>query len=495
MKEETTAYRETLLATGRALLARPVDPGLGLLGLFENSGWLPIRLQWLQKRTWRYPWLRRVSVGAIALLMLCCILPMASIVASDAKPSKQDFKVALPGGGAVRLIGVRKAGTDPWWRPDGSPLTSPPYGSPEKPSRFEGYEMALLYENLPAGSTGGIDIERHVWGGTIPRDQTLLHKPGQTVEGVTHVFAAPAQGTQTTTVKVYLATQDWALDGPEAVYWRSGGDWDSDTGSSPALDGVAFAVPYERDGRTFATLFYTARDPLKYDVRLTALDLSGVEHPPAFVGGGWTSAGLSSCVPEFDVPLEDIAAFHRQIRPYTWIEFRNVSLLPDKLQKVEIVTTEPNQPATVKRKITVPEGFPSWRDCSAQQLQGFHTACVRYLNEHPGSELPKKPWLLRYRFPKPIFFGGRYQDLYVIYLQYVAHAGYFRPGGFPSLRRADFESSEAKRTPILYCKSLLEQEDGKGTNVLFGDGHVEYVAAEELDKLKAASAPSQDKTR
>ena len=51
LREETAAYRETLLATGRALLARPVDPGLGLLGLFENSGWLPIRLQWLQKRT------------------------------------------------------------------------------------------------------------------------------------------------------------------------------------------------------------------------------------------------------------------------------------------------------------------------------------------------------------------------------------------------------------------------------------------------------------
>jgi prepilin-type processing-associated H-X9-DG protein len=64
---------------------------------------------------------------------------------------------------------------------------------------------------------------------------------------------------------------------------------------------------------------------------------------------------------------------------------------------------------------------------------------------------------------------------------------YFRSGGFPSLKREDFESSEAKRTPILYCKSLLERENGKGTNVLFGDGHVEYVTAGELDRLKAAA--------
>jgi len=60
------------------------------------------------------------------------------------------------------------------------------------------------------------------------------------------------------------------------------------------------------------------------------------------------------------------------------------------------------------------------------------------------------------------------------------------------LRREDFQSSEAKHTTILYCKSLLDAEDGKGTNVLFGDGHVEYLTAEELDRLKAAGTTSQD---
>jgi prepilin-type processing-associated H-X9-DG protein len=39
----------------------------------------------------------------------------------------------------------------------------------------------------------------------------------------------------------------------------------------------------------------------------------------------------------------------------------------------------------------------------------------------------------------------------------------------------------------MYCTWLLEAEGGKGTNVLFGDGHVEPVTAQELDRLKATA--------
>jgi prepilin-type processing-associated H-X9-DG protein len=41
----------------------------------------------------------------------------------------------------------------------------------------------------------------------------------------------------------------------------------------------------------------------------------------------------------------------------------------------------------------------------------------------------------------------------------------------------------------MYCKRLLEAEEGKGTNVLFGDGHVEWVTARELNRLKETALP------
>ncbi len=74
-------------------------------------------------------------------------------------------------------------------------------------------------------------------------------------------------------------------------------------------------------------------------------------------------------------------------------------------------------------------------------------------------------------------------------LLYVTHVGYFDLEGFTSLRREHFEASTAKDTPILYCKMLLDARAGKGTNVLFGDGHIEWLTAEELDRLKARPRP------
>jgi prepilin-type processing-associated H-X9-DG protein len=764
LREETDAYRETLLATGRALLARPVDPGLGLLGLFENSGWLLIRLQWLQRKTWRHPWLRRASVAAVAILMFCCILPMATLKATggetsfkvtlpdgitvelvgvrkpgsdqwwrpdgtplaeapydsseegrelsnpyefavrydnlpegvsggigvkpdklkphkagrpveemayilvsqmpetetvtvrvdlatgewateesemlnrgssgewswhmwpsptldaivgpampyeengrvyatlfyalndprdqkyDArliavdlnnvehqpvggggvgwyfnsstsnalahignefdlplkgitafnlqtrprtwiefknvslrpgktgeveiittrhrrpavadKPSQgpatarsaaeerssdQAFKVTLGCGATLELIGIRKSGTDQWWHPDGTPLANVPYDSSEETNHSNAYEVALRYENLPDGASGGLDIDRHVWGGSIPMWYAKPQKAGKPVEGVSYAIGSLLPDMETTTVKVQLATGSWKTDETHA---RSR-EWNACACGGKAIHSTIFSVPYEREGKTYATVTYAAPKGNEYDVRLTALDVYNVEHQSDYRGGLWTSAGFKQITPDFNLPLDDVAAFQLQVRPYTWIEFRNVCLQPGKHQKVEIVTTEPNQPAAeVVKRGKPPEGFSSWRDNSSQVLQAFHAACTGYLKERPGSDLPKRPWSLRFRLPKQVFVNGHYEDGYVGPVQYVTATGYFRPGGFPSLKREDFESSEASRTPILYCRDLLGQEDGKGTNVLFGDGRVEYVTAEGLDRLKAAAAAS-----
>ncbi len=77
LRERTPAYRQTLLETARRLLTTSVEPGLGLLGLFEDSNHLLVRLNWLTKPTWRYCTMKRAIVATIALLMFACVLPMA----------------------------------------------------------------------------------------------------------------------------------------------------------------------------------------------------------------------------------------------------------------------------------------------------------------------------------------------------------------------------------------------------------------------------------
>jgi len=336
-----------------------------------------------------------------------------------------------------------------------------------------------------------MDVDRGVWGGSIPMWYADLQKAGKPVEGVTYVIVS-GQDLETTTVKVSLATGGWTTD---SMHPRSGNGWNACAHGGPVIGSVICSVPYEREGKTYATVTYSALERDKCDVRLTALDVNNVEHSSDDPGGLWTSAGFAQITPDFNLPLEDVAAFNLQTRPYTRVEFKNVSLHPGKRQKVEIVVTEPSKPAVAAAEEPgdPPEGFGSWREYSALILQIFHTTCINFLNEHPGSDLPKKPWLLKYRFPRKMLFDGQYQDSWVAPLSYVTSTGYFRSGGFPALQREDFESSVAKRTPILYCKSLLSREDGKGTNVLFGDGHVEYVTAARLEKLKPAAASSQGK--
>jgi hypothetical protein len=77
LREQTAAYRQTLLETARRFLARSTEPGLGLLGLFEDSNRLLIRLNWLERPTWRYRAMKRVIAIAVAALMFACVLPMA----------------------------------------------------------------------------------------------------------------------------------------------------------------------------------------------------------------------------------------------------------------------------------------------------------------------------------------------------------------------------------------------------------------------------------
>jgi|GEM_PF-5479071 len=71
------AYRQTLLKAARELLTERVEPGLGLLGVFEEPFWLVTRLRWLERQTWRH---RRAAMAASVLVIMAMgllVMPMA----------------------------------------------------------------------------------------------------------------------------------------------------------------------------------------------------------------------------------------------------------------------------------------------------------------------------------------------------------------------------------------------------------------------------------
>jgi beta-lactamase regulating signal transducer with metallopeptidase domain len=385
LREETGAYRDTLLATGRALLARPLDPGLGLLGLFEDANWLSVRLHWLSKRTWRYPWLRRALVATVVALMLCCVLPMASLHAAVDDARASECRVTLPNGAVIELVGLYNEMAGRWWSPDGRPLEEGlcdgdmPHGPPVEDCT----KIFLRYENLPDGAVGsfGIDPGRAYWGGSLP---TLCHikakKNGLSVENVTWVEATLEEGADTTSVKVKLAMGYW--QDHLTLPFEPGG-W-----SSCSTGKVTFFQPYERDGRTWMPIVHLIQD---CDVRIIAIDVNDVEHASADLGDGKMyidgSTAVSHRTAELDLPLDDIARIRVQRRPYTRIEFKNVSVVPGRSQKIEIVTKETQLFPERNRPVDV----ATVREQSPRFLKAFYAGVRRYLKYNMGEGLPKQP--------------------------------------------------------------------------------------------------------
>ncbi|TKJ39291.1 MAG: hypothetical protein CEE38_00670 [Planctomycetes bacterium B3_Pla] len=87
LKDRTSEYRQTLIDVARRFLTKPTEPGLGLLGLFEDSNRLLVRLNWLKKETWRYQKMKKLTIVTTIVLMLAFVLPMAQ--AQD-KPSTEE---------------------------------------------------------------------------------------------------------------------------------------------------------------------------------------------------------------------------------------------------------------------------------------------------------------------------------------------------------------------------------------------------------------------
>lgn len=77
LREKTMKYRKTLLNTARELLTESLEPGMGLLGVFEEPFRLVTRLKWLEKKSWLNRKWMALTVCAVIALAVPCLLPMA----------------------------------------------------------------------------------------------------------------------------------------------------------------------------------------------------------------------------------------------------------------------------------------------------------------------------------------------------------------------------------------------------------------------------------
>lgn len=107
LKEKTSAYRQTLVDTARELLTESMEPGMGLLGVWEEPFRLVSRLKWLEKNTWQKRPTALITALFVSLFFAVSIMPMGltkpdqgsiknkSAVADDDKNEKQNSNISL----------------------------------------------------------------------------------------------------------------------------------------------------------------------------------------------------------------------------------------------------------------------------------------------------------------------------------------------------------------------------------------------------------------
>ncbi|MEN6383977.1 MAG: M56 family metallopeptidase, partial [Phycisphaerales bacterium] len=391
LRERTATYRQTLLETARRLIAEPADPGMGLLGLFENSGRLIDRLRWLEKKSWRYRPLRIATVFILICLMSACVLPMAKKSAQEQKSTssqeqkqrknreltrtdtnsilttpyegfrsaptelsptgtsadapaenteKKDFSIKLSNGATVELVGIceHPSKGKQWWKADGSNLENTPYDKVNVSIGSHGYEAAVLISNF--NKDDGIGYVYQIEGAqSSGAGECYIDKKNpKNMYGV--VFDQQKEKTAAN-IKLGIAA----------------GSWETIQTQKPNFSGVynnrsiVWHGPIEEKGQT---ILHTTHKHTKMDVRITAVDKLGKEHKGGSSSGS-IGAESSSMQTRFDVALSDIKEFQFQTRPYEWVEFKNVSLKPEVKTDVQIVFIKENEQPNDQRALLLQE--------------------------------------------------------------------------------------------------------------------------------------------
>lgn len=330
LKAHTPAYRETLLETAKSLLAQPVDPGLGLLGLFENSTWLVTRLQWLEKETWRFQRLRVATVSLSVVTMLCCVLPMAT-AAKLTRDHVQTVTKAINdraevnGAVQVQLLGICGYPCEgkAWWRPDGEVLDASRIADPgwRTPMNATNDQQSVIL----AFQIGDEDLSDVGIAWKPPKDSqrstyipTYANRESRLLTKTQYLTANFPKDKKVASLTLGIAVSDWQ----RVTAWD--GRSDGYTNDSLTDRDVHLHKAQSQSGRVHIVISHLMGSD--YDCRIVAVDSDGTKHRS--VSKSNTGNEMRQCKATFDLALDNIKHFEFQARSYEWIEFQDIALVP-----------------------------------------------------------------------------------------------------------------------------------------------------------------------
>ena len=220
-----------------------------------------------------------------------------------------------------------------WWRPDGSPWTNAVFHDPDirsSPTKGQRFEFVFQRRGLPEDTTlecsfepgtGEVSMGNHPWR---QGKELLDHNVIETV------LPEPAKEV---TIRLGVAADEWKTLVARTPQAGAGGSFTLGHETCKAL----FLDPVESGGEARVGVSYNKVPG--WTMRVTALDTSGRLH--VSFPYGHSIDDMASAEGRFPgLSLSRVKKFRFEARPFTGVEFRNVSLQPGERTQVEVVDAE-----------------------------------------------------------------------------------------------------------------------------------------------------------
>jgi beta-lactamase regulating signal transducer with metallopeptidase domain len=447
---EAGSYGRTLIDIAE-MASLHASPALALVGVAESKKSLEGRIRHMITR----PMPKNARVGVTSVLVVAAIgailLPMARGEVETAEPR---FTANLPNGVAVEFVGICNwaTGKPACWRPDGSPFemsmhakawdrprAANDFGFMFRVARRGDFDLTWAIDEAQASSSSG----------------DILDTQGNRLDDYRAITISVAEAPKQITVRVGFA------GGPWSTTWRHGGTGAQAEGGDAG--GILWSQAFE-DSEGTHVVASTPGDAV-WARRVVAIDTTDKMHMPSRMNS--TSVmHIDQLTATFEnLRREDIKELQYQVRPYEWVRFVGVSLRRGEMTHFRV------ERQTAASKTVSPgerETLPHARDAvvpleSARRLADLGKAVLLYANDY-ADQLPARMVDVREYLNEE---ETQWLLANVVYLgQHLSLADY--PG------RA-----------VAYDRTMLAE--GKGTNVLYLDSHVDFENPQELERLGISS--------
>ncbi|GEM_PF-2560461 len=333
-------------------------------------------------------------------------------------PPSAPFAVRVNENVEIELLGICDHPSEGglWWRPDGSPMETAPYRTTgsrlDREEGYEDYEFALRVSGpsdtaiawiVPGGNRGSYTGRA--------RDAD-----GQALDDIYAYTSNQSADAERANVFIGVASGAWETRAVHKTLSREGSYTLEDNKA------IAFGIAYMKGSETLVPVT-TSLKSKEANRRLIAVDVNGDQHVAG--GTGYGGNVLHSGTSRFDVPLDQIRELRFEMRPYTWVAYRDVSLDPGRETDVTIELMDTETMMLSSRRAPGQEKIcgigPAWealKDRAGKRysgtIGGFSTnekRCREYFAQVLSWTAPSDTLALMLAFDQSVAIPPQYADL------------------------------------------------------------------------------------